>query len=94
MRPVASQHHCALSIAQQERENRHVGLGAVALSASEHKVIAPIILENLIDYTVPASLSGDGAGTLRVGIVGIQNRAAASWLIELLIVKGAFLRID
>src|SRR6266576_4391225 len=64
--------------------------GALALH-----VLAPIILEYLIDDPVPASLGSDIAGPLSMRVV-VQSEESClpRALIELLIVECSFLRID
>src|SRR5205807_7708096 len=58
------------------------------------RIFAPIVLQDLIDDSIPTSLRGDVAGALRVRIVGLENRRAVSLLGELLIVKRPLLRIN
>jgi len=43
VRAVAQQDRCTVALAKQEREDRHVGLRAIAILAGEDEVVSPII---------------------------------------------------
>ena len=85
VRTEAAKKHGALAAAKQECQDRHVRLGAVALGASEHEVIATIV------RTLPApgcdvierdGLGGNTAATIRADRAVLLNEPAARFSVS------------
>src|SRR5258708_36757976 len=79
----------------RQKERREKDRNGGKDGARSFHVLAPVILEYLVDDPMPPGLGGYIAGPLRVGvIVHAKERRRASALVELLIVECSLLRID